>query len=107
MIGLILLAILDGSLVVGILQNNESLLNIAEFLMWVLTAMTVVIAFASDEILRKDYHHIIVIWLTRSLMLTSLIMLVYYGFILAPAIWTTAWIVGLGRKRYLDTGRRY
>ena len=107
MFGLILLAIMDGSLVVGILQDNENLLNVAEFLMWLLTIMTVFMAFASDEILRKDYHHIIVIWLTRTISIVSLIMLVYYGFILAPAIWTVAWIVTLGRRHQLNSGRRY
>ena len=107
MFGLILLAIMDGSLVVGILQDNENLLNVAEFLMWLLTIMTVFMAFASDEILRKDYHHIIVIWLTRTISIVSLIMLVYYGFILAPTIWTVAWIVTLGRRHQLNTGKRY
>ena len=107
MFGLILLAIMDGSLVVGILQDNENLLNVAEFLMWLLTIMTVFMAFASDEILRKDYHHIIVIWLTRTISIVSLILLVYYGFILAPAIWTVAWIVTLGRRHQLNTGKRW
>ena len=107
MFGLILLAIMDGSLVVGILQDNENLLNVAEFLMWLITIMTVLLAFASDEILRTDYHHIIVIVLTRTITIVSLIMLVYYGFILAPVIWIIAWIVRLGRKHQLNTGKRW
>ena len=107
MFGLILLAIMDGSLVVGNLQDNGNLINVAVFLMWLLTIMTAVMAFASDEVLRKDCHHIIVIWLTRTISIVSLILLVYYGFILAPAIWTVAWIVTLGRRHQLNTGKRW
>ena len=107
MFGLILLAIMDGSLVVGNLQDNGNLINVAVFLMWLLTIMTAFMAFVSDEVLRKNYHHIIVIWLTRTISIVSLILLVYYGFILAPAIWTVAWIVTLGRRHQLNTGKRW
>jgi hypothetical protein len=102
MLGLVLLPILNIALFMGMFKDNENLLNIAIFIMWIMAILHFFAMFASEEDLLKNPYGRFFRVLMRTLVFITIIHSVYWGYIFVPTVWAIAAIVLWARRHQLE-----
>jgi len=108
MIGIILMAIMNATLYVGMANGMDNALNVAVFVMWTLAILHGLIMLASDaQLLAEPDKHFLYRWTMRLLILASVTHSVYWGYFWAPTVLLISAMVLWVRKYELDNRKRY
>jgi hypothetical protein len=108
MFGYILMPLININLYFGMVKDNENLLNIGVFLLWVYALVGFFAMFAKDEdILKESDKSFLVKWSLTALCFGTIAHAVYWGYIVAPAVWLLAMFVLWARKYQVHNQKRF
>lgn len=100
--------IVNITLYLGMVKDNENALNIAVFIMWIYAILHILVMFAKDEdLLKEPDKTFFVKWSLIILSVGTIAHSVYWGYIFVPAIWLFGMFVRWGRKHQLHKQSRF
>ncbi len=108
MLVIILTTALNVLLYLAMIDGIDGALNLAEFFMWTMAILNVLIMFTSEEkLLRAPDKHFLFTWTLILLTFGTAFHSVYWGYFWAPSIWMTSVFVRLVRKYEVKNRKRY